>query len=212
MRVLSFDVGLRHLAYADVVQAGADGSLSLERWGVIDVTGGARMAPDALTTALVEALDADFYDPGSVHYDHVLIENQPSRKNPAMKAVQVAIHAYFATLRLHTGCVGVVRPVSASQKLGVALSAELGLQPPVAQEPAQQVKTAGAAYRERKARSVELCRLVIASVLSPASAAVAEETLRAAKKKDDLSDALLQAVWFLRCSRPKALSTPIAPS
>ena len=206
MRVLSFDIGLRHLAYAELnVVVGSDARI--ERWGVIDVTRGAKLSPDALTTALVEAIDAEFFDPGRLRYDVVLIENQPSRKNPAMKAVQVAIHAYFATIRLHTGCVGEVRPVSASQKLCTMLATDLGLPPPEAGDKEQ--RTPGAAYRARKARSVELCRHVLATAVERDGRA--EATLRDAKKKDDLSDALLQALWYVRCflptARPKAEST-----
>ena len=200
MRVLSFDVGLRHLAYAEITSApegvtsapegvtsapeGGGGRASVGRWGVIDVTKGAKMSPDALTAALVEALDVEFFDPGRVRFDVVLIENQPSRKNPAMKAVQTAMHAYFATVRLHAPeFVGEVRPVSAKQKLsGDAASA---------------LQTGdGASYRARKARSVELCRHALAEEVCEDERV--KGILRDAKKKDDLSDALLQGLWYLR--------------
>jgi len=208
-RILSFDVGLRHLAYAvlsvsDAAEGvgGAPGrQLALDRWGVLDIAAAAEEerrrsrgtpASDALTTALVTVLDREFYDPGAVSYDHVLIENQPSRKNPSMKAIQVAIHTYFATLRLYAGCVGQVRLVSATQKLLPMATAASAAPSPSAAPPA--VLLAGAAYRERKARSIEMCRRFLAEDLRDEAASA---QLAAARKKDDLCDALLQAVWFV---------------
>jgi hypothetical protein len=217
-RLLSFDVGLKHLAYADLSYDHSDGASlgrravrAIERWGVIDVTtylpppassstGKSKKAAvvkaEALTTALIEALDASFYDPGHVHYDVVLVENQPSRKNPAMKAVQVAILAYFATVRLHTGCVDEVRLISACRKL----AEEDGSASP---ESTDDKKDAPPPmdYRRRKALSVELCRRALTDAdgclhdAEGATAALAK--LAATKKKDDLADAMLQALAYL---------------
>jgi len=227
VRLLSFDVGLKHLAYAQVFVSEEQDEpgqrkQTLERWGVIDVFADAGAsaaaslqdetkkpkkkkppAPEALTTALVEALDRHFYDDPSRRYDHVLIENQPSQKNPAMKAVQVAIHTYFATLRLYADCVGKVVLVSARRKL----EGDDEHQQQHQQQPRGPPKSAGAAYRERKARSVQLCRALLQGEMNDAAAL---SQLDGAKKKDDLCDALLQASWFaksivgsgLRQSRP----------
>ena len=206
-RVLSFDVGLKHLAYADLrVVEGTATVASIERWGVIDATAGLshkqQRSAEALTAAVVEALDAEFFDPASARYDVVLVENQPSRKNPAMKSVQVAIVAYFATIRAHVpDCVGEVRLISASRKLAADSAEGEGVAEGGGEGGVDTVKTAAQAYRARKARSVELCRRAFEApdgrLSSAAGAAEASETLKAAKKKDDLADAMLQALAYL---------------
>lgn len=186
-RVVSFDVGLKNLAF--VVLSVADGGSidAIERWGVIDVTAAlpakgkpakGKPTSEALTTAIVESLDAEFFDPAR-KIDSVLVENQPSRKNPAMKAVQVAIVAYFATVRLHCACVGEIRLIGATRKLQGAAPTD---------------------YKQRKAMSVAACRseLTVGSLRDAEGASAALATLESAKKKDDLADAMLQALAYLR--------------
>ena len=208
-RLLSFDVGLKHLAYADV-SYGCDGRVcAIERWGVIDVTAALpcpskkKQGAEALIAALIESLDTTFYDPVRVHYDVVLVENQPSRKNPAMKSVQVAIVSYFSTVRLHCGCVDEIRLISATRKLqgtpptGTAPAAET-----VAATAAATTSKASADYRQRKALSVSSCRRALVDddgiLRHAAGSDAALKTLDATKKKDDLADAMLQALAYLR--------------
>ena len=211
-RLLSFDVGLKHLAYADV-SYGVDGRVrAIERWGVIDVTaalpcpGKKKQGAEALIAALIESLDVAFYDPVRVHYDAVLVENQPSRKNPAMKSVQVAIVSYFSTVRLHCGCVDEIRLISAIRKLqgtpptGTATKTVAATATPAATT--STTSTASAEYRQRKALSVSSCRRALVDddgiLRHAAGSDAALKTLDAAKKKDDLADAMLQALAYLR--------------
>jgi hypothetical protein len=197
-RVLSFDVGLRHLAYAILLVDEPDGEESkkvrLERWGVVDVMEGVQegdKSRDALTTAIVETLDREFYNLGpdvEPQYDDVLIENQPARKNPEMKGVQMAIHTYFATLRMYVGCVGEIHLVSAKRKL--------------------QGEDANkkASYRERKALSVELGKKALLEMGGDVADAASEQLART-KKKDDLCDALLQGLEWIK-PPPPAVKKP----
>jgi hypothetical protein len=159
---------------------------------------------EALTTALVETLDREFL---TEFYDYVLVENQPSRKNPSMKGIQVAIHTYFATIRIHTPTVGRIRLVSATQKLLVSVldserEGNLEILGTLEKKNDEKKKTAGVLYRERKMESIELCIKCIRAELGEGAGAALEQ-LGAAKKKDDLSDAFLQAMWW-----KKTLSEP----
>ena len=215
-RYLSLDVGLRHLAFADatVLTAGEDeeggggsGSGSSEprtttttihRWDVLDVTGGAKFDIEALTGALLETLDRELNDP-SVTYDEVLIENQPATKNPLMKSVQMVLYTFFSCMRLYVGNVGAVKLVSATRKLRMkhAPPEEEETPPAVAAAAAAAAakpQTPGAAYRDRKKESVRLCAHYLEHVICDEDRL---RQLRTAKKKDDLSDSLMQLMSYV---------------
>lgn len=205
-RLLSFDVGVRHLAFADVEVWGEGETevgvrrCKLHRWEVLDVAQGsatpvARMGIEALTEALVEALDAHLFDP-DVRYDVVLVENQPACKNPLMKSVQMVLYSYFVVLRRYVGNVGAVRLVNATRKLTLRHAPEAAGAPdaPEVAGAAGAARSAGDAYRERKAAAVRIAGHYLREVLRDEGA---QAQLAASRKKDDLCDCLLQALWFV---------------
>ena len=203
--ILSFDIGIKNLAFA-VIEVNDNKRMRLRRWGILNLTcsfekdkkKSSKMTPDDLVTSLVYELDREFGD-GEV-FDIVLLENQPSRKNPIMKNIQMAMHSYFATMRLHMATVGQIRLVGATQKL-VCSAASTML-----------TSTSTSSYKDRKAMSIQLTALYIPQLLpdkssssSPSSSIVecsgdelvhVVEVYRAFKKRDDLCDAFLQAVTF----------------
>lgn len=144
MRILSFDVGVRHLAFVDVT-LGPSSSVNvfnvspstqfcIHKWEVIDmipddkedvvkdVSKNGNKRKTAKTTKVdpirraIEALDERVFDDPTVTWDVVLIENQPVLKNPVMKTIQVAIHTYFTMLSIHFDNVGIVKLASPSLK------------------------------------------------------------------------------------------------
>jgi hypothetical protein len=161
--VLSFDVGLRNLAFA-VLDVGVAG-IFLRRWGLLNLNpaGKKTCGPEEVIGELVAALDREFR---SDVFEYVLIENQPSRKNPTMKSIQVAVHTYFAAMRLHAASVEHIRLVSATQKL---LCARGGVHDPKA-----------ISYKERKDRSIELCHLYVHGLRAPPKAAPIPRSARQA--------------------------------
>jgi hypothetical protein len=179
--IASFDVGMKNLAYA-VVHVNAEGGVGIVRWALIDLGEYMENEKESLVPAVIRALD----DADLMGMDVVLIENQPCMKNPRMKTVQVAIHAFFESMRHYVGPdLGVrksIRLVNPSNKVGH-----------------------GGKYSDRKREAIARCkeflerRLVDDTSTSTTllSRSEALKILESAKKKDDLADAFLQALWFI---------------
>jgi len=193
MRVLSFDVGIFNLAFA-LVEGGegpedAAGGRLLA-WDVIALKErgeGARVGFGDLVQRLVRVL-RDRFDGERV--DVVLIENQPCMKNPTMKSIQVAIHAFFAVrdMRAEESEFGrtEVALVSAASKLQVRERDAVDLSAIVTKS----------RYARAKKTSVAIARhyLALTADVNASWAPVFE----ACKKRDDLADVYCQALHYLK--------------
>jgi hypothetical protein len=188
--IVSFDVGMRNLAFA-AIRVDDERRVGLLRWELIDLADYESSEDNqTVVPAIIRALDdADVL--GTDGVDLVLIENQPCMKNPKMKTVQVAIHAFFETLRHYLGAGGGVRLVNPSNKVGH-----------------------GGKYADRKRAAIARCREFLERELVDGgeglmSRSAALEVFGKAKKKDDLADALLQALWYVGSTMtPKRLRPP----
>jgi hypothetical protein len=115
--------------------------------------------------------------------------------------LQMIIYTFFQCLKMYVGNVGDVRLVSATRKLNLRHSVDAPVDAAVgAPVDAVDVKkqTQREGYKARKDAAVRLASHYLLNVLHyPARSA----TLMASKKKDDLSDCLLQALWFAESTR-----------
>jgi hypothetical protein len=113
--------------------------------------------------------------------NYVLIENQPSRLNGHMKSIQMILYSYFMYKTYHTS--GTIEPlfVNASGKLQTHPEAEKNI-------PVCELEKG---YKRNKVQSIAICQYYVRN----------DEALRHKisnhKKKDDLCDAMLQAIgWY----------------
>jgi len=103
MRVVSFDIGIKNLAFCDVSMIESDTSDSISYmihdWQVLDISiGDKKHDINKVIEVILTKLDALFSSKLGL-YDAILIENQPVLKNPVMKSIQMIIFTYFHVLR-----------------------------------------------------------------------------------------------------------------
>lgn len=181
MKVLSFDIGIKNLAFAKL---DAETREVLE-WDVVDIMKeGSSSKPDfhELTDGLLRVLHDRFADEDA---DVVLIENQPALVNPVMKSVQMMIYTFFKIKAFHEGTELPVKFVAAAGKLKLAHKDACDLSHITTKDK----------YRRNKLTSIALCR----SFLDLTRETNGRWTgfFDAHKKKDDLADSCGLALHYI---------------
>ena len=82
MKILSFDVGIKNLAYC------ITNNEVIEKWEVLDITANAKESNCAKLVTILDTCE------GLLDCDLVLIEKQPS-KNNKMRIIEGLLNAYF---------------------------------------------------------------------------------------------------------------------
>jgi hypothetical protein len=136
MLIVSFDVGIKNLAYSIIKFNGlgetTDDSgnelshsykvingTSLQEWHKVDLQSN-KYNLETITSNLLEVLDTIAYQQiESIHNEkvHVVIENQPALKSPTMKSIQIVIYAYFNTIAKYNSLDLCTKLISAKSKL-----------------------------------------------------------------------------------------------
>lgn len=213
--LLSFDVGIRHLAYCQIIcrDPWRTSSCEVAQWKVIDL--GKVSNVEACARKLTKEL-SDRFQPACA--DIVLIERQPKSRSIIMVAVQMFLCGYFSQPHMN---ITHVKFIHASCKL-------LMLEKPIVQD-AQDIKNIPkkvntktgsqnqasvkrAQYAKNKKDAILTARHYLENVLQDYSSLAILNTV---SKKDDLSDCLLQGLSFVeeggqvrhskytrRCTRP----------
>lgn len=117
-----------------------------------------------------------------LNVDEVLIENQPSMRNPVMKTISVFLYSYFVIRgTIDNKIISYVRFVSPSNKLKIDVNKTTKV--------LAGIKTKEIVYKLTKALGIKYCRAIINKK--------DDEQIACVKKKDDMADAFLQAFQYL---------------
>lgn len=212
-RILSFDVGVRNLAYCVLEIAGGSDSfssrVSIAEWDVLDIGGDVRDC-EKCCARLSRLLRETF---GTTREDVVLIERQPRGRNLMMMTVQVGL-AMFFNYKDHDTSSRKVHFMNAYHKLDLPSFLRPGENQPLTTDPssndhgaketnAKQQKRSRSRkdsasrrqqYKKNKADAIASCRHILENVLGDyANLAL----LDAYPKKDDLCDSFLQASHYV---------------
>jgi hypothetical protein len=185
MIVLNIDVGIRHLAYCSMLVPD-EGHPTVLDIGIVDVAssagaGHSRIMIDSATAErLVRELDAHAVD--FVDADVVLIEKQPPIVK-LMRVIQGMLEVYFI-------CNG-KKTVAYDGRLKLPRAKSEGL-------------SGAEKYRRRKKVAIERCGAFLRLGPGAASEGVLE-AFEGSSKKDDLADAVIQALSFAEGSPKKYL-------
>lgn len=187
--IISFDIGIKNLACC-VLKVGdkSNDTAKILMWHIIALAAVKEKIPNVqeLSLRLFNELDdivALLEEKGHSVIDTVLVENQPSKLNGAMKTIQMMIYSYFQLRRHWEGRVSTVHMISAAGKLKdhSYVIDENGVD-----------KTG---YDLNKWKAIKLAELYIKNDTG------LQGIFNSYNKKDDMSDSMLQAIAWLRKSK-----------
>lgn len=96
MRILSWDVGIYNLSYC-ILEKKENEEPKIIGWNIVNLVDSEEMKKNR--NLLFENIPRKLYDiPELLDVDLVVIENQPSLKNPQMKSIQMILYSYFLIL------------------------------------------------------------------------------------------------------------------
>jgi hypothetical protein len=171
-KVLAFDIGTRNLAFCMVDHDGAVSPTILD-WGLIDLGIKKGASPKTIHSAVKRLIHDRFSSDPSVH---VVIESQAVARQ-VMKTIATVIFSQF-----HMAGFAHVSIISARQKLSCASP--------------DTIKT----YEQRKAQAILHTSATLTAC--PHNVHWLTELFNLARKKDDLADAYLTALAYLRKKYP----------
>lgn len=208
MIILSFDIGIKNLAYAiikyepnKIVENTVEdkkykilNQITLQEWHKIDLQC-SKYDLDEISNNLLEVLDRIVYEElDDIHCDdlHVVIENQPALKSPTMKSIQIMIYTYFNTIKKYNNMSLKTKLISAKSKLKYINSFT---------EFATYINTINAnssnktkkGYAKNKDDSIQFTNWLLRTINDNAHL----EQLNNINKKDDVCDSFLQGMYYI---------------
>ena len=204
MIYVSFDIGVKNLALCILRKTEI---LEILEWRIIELASSKKEIKgiDDISERIYIEMDniiGGLKNRGINMIDYVLIENQPSNLNGIMKTIQHIIYGYFSLIKYWDKEVGNVVLVNASLKTknhiyvinmeANAAKSGTGTGAGDGGEARNKKGFRRDKYKNNKMLSIELCREYISENEQ------LKKRFNENKKKDDLSDACLQAVSYIR--------------
>ena len=140
---------------------------------------------DELTKRMYEQLNKEFY---SYDIDIVLLENQPVLKNPVMKSVQMILFSYFQYQKIMLNReIKLIKFINAGNKLKVGRNFnEINYN--------AEINAIKSKYTRNKKFAILYTDKILIDRLKDSKN---NEYFNKHKKKDDLADAFLQAIYYI---------------
>tara|TARA_B100000674_G_C37920502_1_gene953035 strand:+ start:1325 stop:1996 length:672 start_codon:yes stop_codon:yes gene_type:complete len=182
MRLLSWDIGVHNLSYCLLEKDDSESGFKIIDWDIIDVSAKTKKTTDILYNIPIELdkrKDKNFFTA-----DYVLIENQPSLKNPKMKSVQMGVYCYFLMRGMIDSSVN-----NSSIKDIIFVSARCKL---TIYDGPEVVLTVKSKYTQRKKLAIAHTKYFLKHYEELSNFMISH------KKKDDLCDSFLQALYYLK--------------
>ena len=198
MIYISFDIGIKNLALCILKKT--ESEIKILDWRILSLADKKKdiKGIDDISERIYMELDniiGNLKELGVDEIDYVLIENQPSNLNGIMKTIQYIIYCYFSLLKYWDKIINNVVLVNASLKTKTH-----DYKPDIQVKMDETQKTKNVKgfrrdkYKMNKQTSIEICKNYIKED------AYLCDIFDNNKKKDDLSDACLQAVAYIRQS------------
>jgi hypothetical protein len=243
MKILSWDVGIYNLCYCILEKNETDGKINIIGWDIVNLVDNDKMKKNK--TELFENIPIKLQEiPQLLNVDYVVIENQPSLKNPQMKSIQMILYSYFIILgkAVNFGEFKNIKNIdfcSASNKLKVYDGPKIVFQekvkkPPklkkgevaptptplpivpeniIKDEEGDEIVNTDVAEVSKKKPTLKYAdkkKLAIAHAqyYIDNNFTTYKDFFSSHKKKDDLSDSLLQGLYYIKVGKP---SFPLPP-
>lgn len=216
MKVLSWDVGIYNLSYCILEQNNEDKEdIKIIDWDIVNLVDNEEMKKNR--PLLFENIPKKLYEkPQLLDVDLVVIENQPSLKNPQMKSIQMILYSYFLILGKVIGngdnTAGYIQKIdfcSASNKLKVyngpviVLEEKVSkrkkkIEEPIVQnieikEPEKVKKASSVKYADKKRLAIEHAKYFLKD-----NNVSYIDFFNNHKKNDDLADSFLQGLYYIK--------------
>ena len=193
--ILSFDIGIKNLAYCILYKdltINNEKNLIIYKWGIINILEDNEkckdISLDEIGTRMYKRLQDEFLEE---NITEVLLENQPVLKNPVMKSIQILIMGFFKYESVILGReIKLIKLINASNKL------KLGKKLIQFNESEDILKIKSKYNRNKKLAILYTNYFLEKELYSDYNKY--STLFNEHKKKDDLSDAFLQGLYYIK--------------
>jgi hypothetical protein len=211
MKILSWDVGIYNLSYCIIENNKENNENKIIDWDIVNLVDNEEMKKNR--NLIFENIPRKLHEkPQLLDVDIVVIENQPSLKNPQMKSIQMILYSYFLILgkvigngEKSTGYIDKIDFCSASNKLKIYDGPEIILEEKSKRkvknneqekniELVDKVKTKKSTikYADKKRLAIEHTKYFLEKNENY------KDFFNNHKKKDDLADSFLQGLYYIK--------------